>query len=578
MGAVAQRMTGAEHGSAPLDTEPTPLNAAPVTPPVEATLRILLNSVPYLMGVAVVRQPPANDAAIVQVGRMPWLHDRRLTTLSLPDDALPANRALALDWPVPYQAEWVGAPPRLLIARLVAQGHTVGVLLGTIITREPLAQHTHEALDLACELIASAMAGEAFAPSAPAHPVEVEQSSVFTPPPEPAAEPEPQPEREPQLTVVSETATEVSAPEPDAPRAETMSRSDSVDLVVDEVRKLLEDAGDARSLGRILRDVMNVITDASAFSISVFHIALSEVAYRYKVLGPEADASELGRQAVDDGPSCYAARHDRRWHVFKRDLAIRDGANVRHRDVAVLQIPLVGAGEVFGVMTVQTFRPEGFTDHELRLIAAVAEVAAPRFGQVRLSGRFQPQPSNAPATSDTASTALAPAGRPAAQQRTAETVLADLLKRCAGAGFPTAFVMGVDPGAAVLRGEHVSDSDVARELDYALGITTGKFTIPIDERYNAIARAIREARIVPAPTIHEVTQPVLDWQASLALERLARGGRTITLPIVVESEPAGALILGPMADDPTFTAIEMVRGYVEDATRELGALWRAEAR
>ena len=576
MGAVAERMTEAEHGSAPMSTEPTPLNAAPVTPPVEATLRILLNSVPFLMGVAVVRQPPANDTAIVQVGRMPWLHDRRLTTLNLPDDALPANRALALDWPVPYQAEWVGAPPRLLIARLVAQGHTVGVLLGTFITREQLAQHTREALDLACELIASAMAGELFAPTVPQYPVEVEQSSVFTPPPAPPVASEPQ--TDPRLTLISATATETSAPEPDAPRAEPMSRSDSVDLVVEEVRKSLEDASDARSVGRILRDVMNVITDASAFSVSLFHIALTEVAYRYKVLGPEADASELGRQAVDDGPGCYAARHDRRWHVFKRDLAIRDGANVRRREVAVLQVPLVGAGEVFGVMTVQTFRPEGFSDHELRLIAAVAEVASPRFGQVRLSGRFQPPPSNVPSSSEPAPTVLAPAGRPATQQRTAETVLADLLKRSAGAGFATAFLMGFDPGAGVLRGELVSDSDVARELDYALGITTGKFTVPIDERYNAIARAMREARIVPAPTIHEIAQPALDWQASLALERLARGGRTITLPIVVESDPAGALVLGPMADDPTFSAIEMVRGYVEDATRELAELWKAEAR
>jgi hypothetical protein len=569
-------LTGAEGGSPPTSAEPTPLNSAPVTPPVEATLRILLNSVPFLMGVAVVRQPPANDAAIVQVGRMPWLHDRRLTTLNLPDDALPANRALSLDWPVPYQAEWVGAPPRLLIARLVTQGHTVGVLLGTFITREQIAQHTREALDLACELIASAMAGEAFAPAAPHHPVEVEQSSVFTPPPEPVMPEAPETPVEPKLTLVSHTATELSAPEPEAPRSEPMSRTDSVDLVVEEVRKSLEDAGDARTLGRILRDVMNVITDASAFSISLFHVALTEVAYRYKVLGPEADSSELGRQIVDDGPSCYAARHDRRWHVFKRDLAIRDGTNVRHRDVAVLQIPLVGAGEVFGVITVQTFRPEGFSDHELRLIAAVAEVAAPRFGQVRLSGRFQPPPATAGGTA----AALPPtaAERPAAQQRTAETVLAGLLRRCSGAAFNTAFLMGVDPGAGVLRGEFVSDSDIARELDYALGITTGKFTIPVDDRYNAIARAMREARIVPAPTIHEIAQPALDWQASLSLERLARGGRTVTLPIVVDGAPVGALVLGPMADDPTFSAIETVRGYVDDATRELADLWRAEPR
>jgi hypothetical protein len=571
---MAQHMTGADRTER---TEPTPLNLAPVTPPVEATIRILLNSVPFLMGVAVVRQPPANDAAIIQVGRMPWLHDRRLTTLNLPDDALPANRALALDWPVPHQAEWVGAPPRLLIARLVTQGHTVGVLLGTFVTREPIAQHTHEALDLACELIASAMAGEAFTPTPPYSPIEVEQSSVFTPPPEPPVEPETR--SEPQLTVVSENATEVGALEPDAPRAEPMSRSDSIDLVVEEVRKSLEDAGDARSVGRVLRDVMNVITDASAFSVSLFHIAVPEVAYRYKVLGPEADASELGRQTVDDGPTCYAARHDRRWHVFLRDLAIRDGANVRHREVAVLQVPLVGAGEVFGVMTVQTFRTEGFSDHELRLIAAVVEVAAPRFGQVRLSGRFQPA-SNASGSAGPASTVLSPAApaRPTAQQRTAETVMADLLRRCAGAGFATAFLMGADPGAGVLRGELVSDSDVARELDYALGITTGKFTISIDDRYNAVARAMREARIVPAPTIHEIAQPALDWQASLALERLARGGRTITLPMIVEGEPAGALVLGPLADDPTFSAIEMVRGYVEDAIRELADLWRAETR
>jgi hypothetical protein len=580
LASVAQHMSGGGRGPARMTTEPTPLNLAPVTPPVEATLRIILNSVPYLMGVAVVRQPPANDTAIVQVGRMPWLHDRRLTTLNLPDDALPANRALALDWPVPHQAEWVGAPPRLLIARLVAQGRTVGVLLGTYMSREQIAQQTREALDLACELIASAMAGEALAPIAPHFPVEVEQSSVYTPPPEPELPEVPVTKGEPQLTLVSETATEVSESDAEAPRAETMSRSDSVDLVVEEVRKSLDDAGDARSLGRILRDVMNVITDASAFSISLFHIALTEVAYRYKVLGPEVDSSELGRQTVDDGPSCYAARHDRRWHVFKRDLAIRDGANVRHRDVAVVQIPLVGSGEVFGVITVQTFRAEGFSDHELRLIAAVAEVAAPRFGQVRLSGRFQPPPSKVPASSDPAPVVLPPAApvRPAKQQRTAETVLAGLLRRCGGAGFATAFLMGVDPGAGVLRGELVSDSAVARELDYALGITTGKFTIPIDDRYNAIARAMREARIVPAPTIHEIAQPALDWQASLALERLARGGRTITLPIVVESEPAGALVLGPMADDPTFSAIEMVRGYVDDATRELTEVWRSEPR
>ncbi|MEK7862413.1 MAG: hypothetical protein AAB295_04025 [Chloroflexota bacterium] len=77
-------MSGEEPGRGPA------LNIVPITPPVEATLRILLNSVPFLMGAGVVRQPPGSDGVVASVGRMPWLHDRRLTTL-------PAYPGLDLD-------------------------------------------------------------------------------------------------------------------------------------------------------------------------------------------------------------------------------------------------------------------------------------------------------------------------------------------------------------------------------------------------------------------------------------------------------------------------------------------------
>jgi hypothetical protein len=349
------------------------------------------------------------------------------------------------------------------------------------------------------------------------------------------------------------------------------------ELVVDEVRKGLADATDARSLGRVLRDAMSVITDASAFSIALFHLTRPEVVYRYKVVGPDRDSAELGRQHVDDGPACYAARHDRRWHVFAREVAIRTDLDARVREVIVLQLPLSAGGEVFGIVTVQTFRPEGFTDQELRLVATVVEASSSHFAQARSSGRLQP--SGPAAAGDVAPTVMTPQAvpqpPPAPAARTAADVLAELLRRCAGAGFTTLFLMGVDPGASSLRGELVSDGESARELDYALGITSGKFMVPLDDRYNAMARSVREARIVPAPTLYEITRPAIDFEKAQSVERLVKGGRSVTLPLIVNGEAAGALVIGPMRDEPSFFAIETVRGYVDDATKELAGLWQA---
>jgi len=134
----------------------------------------------------------------------------------------------------------------------------------------------------------------------------------------------------------------------------------------------------------------------------------------------------------------------------------------------------------------------------------------------------------------------------------------------------------VDPGAGALRGELVSDGEAARELDYALGITSGKFAVPLDDRYNAIARSVREARIVPSPTAFEITRPATDFEGAQAIEKLAKGGRSVTLPLIVNGEAAGALVIGPMRDEPSFFAIEAVRGFVDDATKELAELWRSQ--
>ena len=368
-----------------------PLQIVPATPPVEATLRILMNSVPFLVGCAVVRQPAGPDAVAVDVGRNPWLFDRRLTTLELPDDTLPANRAVALDWPVPYQAEWVGVPPRLLICRLVFAGRTVGVLLGTLITREPLNAQMREAIDHSCELIASVVAMCAAAVIAP--PAFVEPAAAMPQPdssgsalavPDSSEVPALQDpsSASPQVasTANSRSSSSVAAPVPPAAIAT------HIEAIAAQISATVLAVDDARAIGRILHDAMYEVSEASAFAVALFHADRPEVVYRYKVVGVDAASSELGKLPVDDSPSCFAVRNAERWYTFDRTVTV---ANERRR-IGVLQVPLTDASDVVGVVTLRTFREGGFAQGELDLIAAIVGATAPGFARARAAGRFQP--------------------------------------------------------------------------------------------------------------------------------------------------------------------------------------------
>jgi hypothetical protein len=546
--------------------DPAHLNVVRMTPPVEATLRILLNSVPYLIGAAVVRQPAVGDAVEAEVGRMPWLHDRRLLTLQLPDDSLPANRAILLDWPVPYQAEWVGAPPRLVISRLVTHNRTVGVLLGTLISRDQISAGAREALDLSCELIAAAVGSDSLAAVAATPPVEEPRRLVVVPD-------EPTPEPDSSLVIPPPAESE--------PVLDPKDEQDERDRqVVDEVARALDELTDARSIGRVLRDAVTAIAGVDGFSVALFNSVRREVAYRYKVVGADPDSAEMGRQAVDDGPDCYAARHDRRWHSFGREIGVRGPEGVEARKISVLQYPLLAADEVFGVATLQVFGDSGFSDHASRLVLRVIEVSTDRLAAVRRAARFQPSraPSEAAAAAALPPAAAAPSSPPvtSADAPTTDQILNDLVTKCAEIGLPTTFMVGVDPAAGLLRGELISSSSAARELDYALGISVGRFTIELSDRYNAIARACREGRIVTSPTLDELVHPLRDADGAATLERLVQGGRSTIIPITVSGDVVGALVVGPMADEPGFSTIVKVRDLVNETASRLAEAWRTK--
>lgn len=534
---------------------------ADIPSPIDATLRILQASMPFLIGAAVVRQ--GGETSIVgQVGRVPWLFDRRLTQLELSDDALPPNQPVLLDWPVPHQAEWIGVAPRLLIGRLVAADRTVGVLLGTLLSREQLPEKMREAVDLSCQLIASAVATDA---------------------------------------LVRDT--------------ELQSRRLRV---LNELQRALSSSLDARALGRILREAMTGVIEHIGFSVSLFHPQRGEVAYRYRVVDVDALSQDASRP-LDDGPACRAAREAHRV-VFAREVDVPavDGKASR-RQVGVAQFPLLQAGAPIGVVTLQAFRPDGFGEEELALAEVVVETSANYFAHARRVGLRRPEPEepkftlvtgtgpvapaaeeppSAPAVAAAAPVSAAPATArapaadaphqpapaaraetlmPSSAERGAEQILRDLLGRASASGAANALVLLVDEGAGLIRGVAATPTPFMSELDRTLGIAKGTFLIGVEDRANAIARACRETRSVNVSWLYEALQPVLGWQEALTLERLAGGGRCTVFPLVAGGGALAALVVGPSAEDLSRGTFDELGIAVEAAARELESVWRAAA-
>ncbi len=675
--------------------QPPRPTTAHVPSPIEATLRILLSTVPFLIGAAVVRQGTGTGVA-AQLGQVPWLHDRRLTQLELSEDALPPNAPVLLDWPVPHQADWVGAPPRLLISRLVAFERTIGVLLATLVTREQLLPPAREAIELSCQLIASAVATEAL----------------------------------------------MRESERQARRLH----------VLNELQRSLSTSLDARTLGRVLREAVAEVLEHLAFAVSLFHAQRDEVAYRYRVAEMDTLANELGRRPLDDGPSCHAARRGSRV-IFAREVSIGEtdlhGRRERRR-VAVVQFPLMLGEAPIGIVTVQAFRPDGFSEDELDLAEAIIgtstnyfaharrlglgprEPERPSLGQTNGHGAVPPgeaavppsaaedapaavaraaasaapvvaksepvtssrafasadpisaaaivadlaasveqaavpTPEVAPApvaapevapvheapplsqvvatpevvapdmatldvvtpdvvppqvvlpevvtrevvTPDVGAIAavrapedvpapkvvatpepeiaaavveperIAPARpfprhEPEELPRDVNRIARDLIDVCTAHGQPNALVMLADPRSGLLHGQRSSGGEFMRQLDDSIGLSRGAFVVSLDDPSNAIARACREARVVRVAWLYEILQPVRGWQDALPLERLAGGGRCTVIPLHSGADVAGALVVGPSADELDDATLDLISARTSAAGEELAKVWRAE--
>ena len=53
-----------------------------------------------------------------------------------------------------------------------------------------------------------------------------------------------------------------------------------------------------------------------------------------------------------------------------------------------------------------------------------------------------------------------------------------------------------------------------------------------------------------------------------------RGGRSMTIPISVAGDVVGALVLGPMSDDPAPETLDLIRECVRETATRLAGAWQ----
>jgi len=60
------------------------------------------------------------------------------------------------------------------------------------------------------------------------------------------------------------------------------------------------------------------------------------------------------------------------------------------------------------------------------------------------------------------------------------------------------------------------------------------------------------------------------------VKRIVQGGRSTIIPITVSGDVVGALVVGPMADEPGFSTIVKVRDLVNETASRLTEAWRTK--
>src|SRR5207244_13401186 len=93
-------------------------------------------------------------------------------------------------------------------------------------------------------------------------------------------------------------------------------------------------------------------------------------------------------------------------------------------------------------------------------------------------------------------------------------------------------------------------------------------------RVPAVAAACGEGRVARPMCPDEILTPLRDADGAATLERLVQGGRSMILPITVSGDVVGALVVGPMADEPGFSTVESVRDLVNETASRLTEAWR----
>jgi K+-sensing histidine kinase KdpD len=165
--------------------------------------------------------------------------------------------------------------------------------------------------------------------------------------------------------------------------------------VINEIGRVLSATTDLPLLYRVIHEQVNRVMDATVFYIALYNEQRSLLAFPYTADQHQVDNvfDDLIEYPLSEGPTSWVVRERRPLIVTQADDPVQSAGrpfgDEQRKSQSAIHMPMLRSERMIGVLSVQSYRPNAYSDEDMRTLEAIASQAAVTIENARLIQRLQ---------------------------------------------------------------------------------------------------------------------------------------------------------------------------------------------